>query len=154
MAQHERPLTILLNHNPQWICCWYISMPTCMNYDNTGSSTCQLVLDLRLFSWTMLKYLGQQFFLLLCLLKEIHVTWQVNECFQVLKCLQYPRNNCLENKWQTNESLIQSIRWRSRRKRRELCKRNTWHQKTYYKISCKICSFSWYIKHVIKSRIT
>jgi len=59
---------------------------------------------------TKLKYLGQQFFLLLCLLEEIHVTRQVNECFQVLKCLQYPRNNRSENKWQTNEGLIQSIR--------------------------------------------
>jgi len=82
-------------------------MPTCMNYDNTGSSACQLVLEsafVFLERYTMLKYLGQQFFLLLCLLEEIHVTLQVNECFQVLKCLQYPRNNCLENKWQTNES--------------------------------------------------
>lgn len=33
-----------------------------------------------------------------------------NACFQVLKCLQYPRNNSLENKWQTSESLIQRIR--------------------------------------------
>lgn len=34
---------------------------------------------------------------------------RVNACFQVLKNPQYLRNNCLENKWQTNDSVIQSI---------------------------------------------
>jgi hypothetical protein len=37
-------------------------------------------------------------------LEEIYVKRRVNACVQVLKCLQYPRNNCLENKWQTDES--------------------------------------------------